>query len=100
MLAARRILRPILAASAGASAGALTLAVAAPSPPRAWAAGRGPAHYTIANPICLRTFATNLYPPPDANRGATADLCDVHVPAPVDTVAECPVQIMRAGLFR
>jgi len=32
-------------------------------------------------------------PPPDASRGATADLCDVFVPDPVDLITDAPVQI-------
>ena len=38
-------------------------------------------------------------PPPDMSRGATADLCDVHYPDPVDVVVEPKVQIMQP-LFR
>ena len=36
-------------------------------------------------------------PPPDMARGATADLCDVHYPDPVDVVVEPKVQIMTPG---
>lgn len=36
-------------------------------------------------------------PPPDMARGATADLCDVHYPDPVDVVVEPKVQIMAPG---
>lgn len=39
-------------------------------------------------------------PPPDTTRGATADLCDVHVTASVDVVTESDVQICEAGYFR
>ena len=35
-------------------------------------------------------------PPPDTARGATADLCDVHVTDPVDVVTEGDVQICEA----
>ena len=42
---------------------------------------------------------TNINPPPDASRGATADLADVFVPEPVDKVAERKVQIMEP-IFR
>ena len=35
-----------------------------------------------------------IYPPPDAARGATADLCDVHLPDPVDVTLQRKVQIM------
>lgn len=34
-------------------------------------------------------------PPPDAARGATADLCDVFLTDPVDIVTERKVQIME-----
>ena len=34
-------------------------------------------------------------PPPDAARGATADLCDVFLPDPVDLVSKRDVQIME-----
>jgi hypothetical protein len=43
---------------------------------------------------------SNPFPPPDAARGATADLTDVFCPDPVDTVTAGSVQIMEAGLFR
>ena len=33
-------------------------------------------------------------PPPDAARGATADLCDVFLPDPVDVTSQRKVQIM------
>eukprot|EP00892_Ulva_mutabilis_P004737 jgi/Ulvmu1/2635/UM014_0087.1 len=36
-------------------------------------------------------------PPPDMARGATADLCDVHYPDPVDVVVEPKLQIMQPG---
>jgi regulator of ribonuclease activity A len=39
-------------------------------------------------------------PPADTARGATADLCDVHVTDPVDVVAQCDVQICSAGYFQ
>ena len=35
-----------------------------------------------------------LTPPPDAARGATADLCDVFLPDPVDLTTQRKVQIM------
>ena len=31
---------------------------------------------------------TDPNPPPDASRGATADLCDVHYPDPVDVLPD------------
>ena len=40
------------------------------------------------------TGGSNPYPPPDASRGATADLCDVHLPDPVDIVSQRKVQIV------
>lgn len=39
-------------------------------------------------------------PPPDTARGATADLCDVHVPEPVDIVTQQKVGIVEPGLFQ
>ena len=38
-------------------------------------------------------------PPPDTSRGATADLCDVFVPEPVDKVSERKVSIVEP-IFR
>ena len=38
-------------------------------------------------------------PPPDAARGATADLCDVFIPDPLDIVTQRKVQIVDP-LFR
>ncbi|GAB4822526.1 hypothetical protein N2152v2_009572 [Parachlorella kessleri] len=38
-------------------------------------------------------------PPPDTSRGATADLCDVFVPEPVDKVSERQVSIVEP-IFR
>lgn len=40
-----------------------------------------------------------MYPPPDASRGATADLCDVFVPDPVDIITQRKVQIVEP-IFR
>ena len=34
-------------------------------------------------------------PPPDASRGATADLCDVHHPESVDVTSHRKIQIME-----
>lgn len=101
MLAARRLLRPAASLAAAAASdlalGASTSAWATTTARCAAAAASSPDHPALFT----RSFASsNPYPPPDATRGATADLCDVHVPAPVDTVTECPVQIMTAGLFR
>jgi hypothetical protein len=42
---------------------------------------------------------TTQTPPPDMARGATADLCDVHYPDPVDVVVQPKIQIMQP-LFR
>ncbi|KAK9818251.1 hypothetical protein WJX72_009589 [[Myrmecia] bisecta] len=42
---------------------------------------------------------TTATPPADAARGATADLCDVFLPDPVDVVTEQKVQIV-APIFR
>eukprot|EP00884_Botryococcus_braunii_P004245 jgi/Botrbrau1/13821/Bobra.0056s0063.1 len=43
--------------------------------------------------------SSNMYPPPDASRGATADLCDVFVPDPVDIITQRKVQIVEP-IFR
>ena len=40
---------------------------------------------------------SNQFPPPDASRLGTADLCDVHHPEPVDVVSQPKIQIMQAG---
>ncbi len=42
---------------------------------------------------------TTATPPPDAARGATADLCDVFIKDPVDTVRQHPVSIVEP-IFR
>ena len=42
---------------------------------------------------CASGGPSNPYPPPDPSRGATADLCDVHVPDPVDATVQRDVQI-------
>lgn len=42
---------------------------------------------------------TTATPPPDAARGATADLCDVFFTDPVDTVRQHPVSIVEP-IFR
>jgi hypothetical protein len=42
---------------------------------------------------------SNQYPPPDAARGATADLCDVFLPDPVDVVGVPKVAIV-APIFK
>jgi hypothetical protein len=42
---------------------------------------------------------TTATPPPDLSRAGTADLCDVHVPEPVDVVAHQRVDIMEP-IFR
>ncbi len=41
----------------------------------------------------MSDLPTTLTPPANNARGATADLCDVFVPEPVDKVTQCPVQI-------
>ncbi|KAF6252071.1 Demethylmenaquinone methyltransferase-domain-containing protein [Scenedesmus sp. NREL 46B-D3] len=55
-----------------------------------------------AAPSLLRAFAAaaaegpkTATPPPDASRGATADLADVFIPEPVDQVSMRKVQIME-----
>lgn len=63
-------------------------------------AGSGAAFGASLGAGSARCAASNPNPPPDAARGATADLTDVFCPDPVDTVSAGPVQIMEAGLFR
>lgn len=46
-------------------------------------------------PPCL--LSSLQYPPPDASRLGTADLCDVHHPEPVDVVSQPKIQIMQVG---
>lgn len=53
-------------------------------------------------PAAVRMFSDGpktTVPPPDAARGATADLCDVHYPDSVDIVVQPTVQIMQP-IFR
>lgn len=51
---------------------------------------------------CMASSApkTNQFPPPDAARGATADLCDVHYPDPVDVVVAAPKVQIAQPVFR
>ena len=42
---------------------------------------------------------SNPYPPPDTDRGGTADLCDVFLPDPVDKICERAVQVVD-NVFR
>ncbi|KAL4421589.1 hypothetical protein ABPG75_010880 [Micractinium tetrahymenae] len=44
---------------------------------------------------CASGPTSNQYPPPDASRLGTADLCDVHHPEPVDVVSQPKIQIMQ-----
>ena len=46
-----------------------------------------------------RLLATSQTPPANIARGATADLCDVHYPDPVDKVVVSKIQIMQP-IFR
>jgi hypothetical protein len=52
---------------------------------------------------CLRWFSkpgsSTQTPPPNAARGATADLCDVYITRPVDEVCSGDVQIAQP-IFR
>ena len=45
-------------------------------------------------PACSQERMSSQTPPPDAARGATADLCDTFIKDPVDIVNERNVQIM------
>ena len=53
-------------------------------------------HLSLHAPALARPMsaAKTTTPPPDAARGATADLCDVFLPDPVDLITERKVQIM------
>ena len=48
---------------------------------------------------CLSAGPTTATPPPDAARGATADLCDMFITDSVDVITEREVQIMEP-IFR
>ncbi len=76
-----RSLRALLAARTSASACRFELAGA-----------NQPARQMSSGP-------TTATPPADASRGATADLCDVFLPDPVDEITESKVSIV-APLFR
>jgi len=62
-----------------------------------------PGLYSLGRALGLRGMAsgvpTTATPPPDLSRAGTADLCDVHVPEPVDVVAHQRVDIMEP-IFR
>lgn len=48
-----------------------------------------------------KTYSTvPVAPPPDADRKGTADLCDVHMPEPVDQICNRKVQVVQPGLFK
>ena len=40
------------------------------------------------------------YPPPDADRMGTADICDVHLPDPVDATVPRAVQVCEPNFFK
>ena len=48
----------------------------------------------------LRGLSSNPYPPPDASRAGTADLCDVHHPQSVDDVTTNRTVQIAAPIFR
>lgn len=56
---------------------------------------------TVSRSIALRALAassaqmSSQTPPPDAARGATADLCDTFIKDPVDIVNQANVQILE-----
>ena len=85
MLAAQHVLR--CAAVSGSLPARLCVLAQAVLPDRGghgMASGTGPATAT---------------PPPDLSRAGTADLCDVHVPEPVDKITHARVAIMEP-IFR
>jgi len=53
----------------------------------------------LARASCLRWFSnpgsSTQTPPPNAARGATADLCDIYITRPVDEVCSGEVQIAQ-----
>ena len=78
--------------------------LASGAPMRALLAGRLPARLCQATQAWgVRAMAgagpTTATPPPDLSRAGTADLCDVHVPEPVDQVTAARVAIMEP-IFR
>jgi regulator of ribonuclease activity A len=93
-------------AAAAAATAAARAAAAPPAAAVATAAGRAaapPAGRAAA--AAARSMAaqapTTATPPADATRGATADLCDVFVPTPLDTVAACKFGVqIAAPIFR
>ena len=59
-----------------------------------------PSSSPLARAMASDAPKTNQFPPPDAARGATADLCDVHCPDPVDAVVADPKVQIAAPVFR
>lgn len=57
---------------------------------------------TAAAAAASNVGKTNPNPPPDASRGATADLCDVHYPDPVDVLPDPRTQKVQIAepIFR
>lgn len=56
----------------------------------------GPVRYAFAAAAAeYSTGPTTATPPPDTSRGATADLCDVFHPEPVDVVSKKKLQIVE-----
>ena len=47
----------------------------------------------------LAGYKAPMTPPPDADRMGTADLCDVHLPDPVDVTVPRKVQVCEVGYF-
>ena len=48
----------------------------------------------------LSGFKADPTPPPDPSRMGTADLCDVHLPDPVDVTVERKVAVAEVNYFK
>lgn len=61
---------------------------------------RGAPQHSISTAVqALSTGPTTQVPQADVDRAGTADLCDIHVPDPVDIICERKVQIVEP-IFR
>jgi hypothetical protein len=59
---------------------------------------------SAASRLCVRTMMSaapkTATPPADLARGATADLCDVFITAPVDQITDNATVTIAAPIFR
>ena len=51
--------------------------------------------YCSSSRVALSDLPTTTTPPPNAARGATADLCDIYITEPVDKITSGGVQIAQ-----